>query len=138
MTIKFSDMVNHTLTRYESLKTVNFSLSKRKILFHAVCQEVLKDEYDENKINEEVPHGGLIGIGDSYLDLILNKFKIFRVHAAYHDAFGYCKSKFNKGPGYSYIIPFPFNSCFIGHVTGLYYWLYLTVSRSSFIARLDV
>jgi hypothetical protein len=77
----------------------------------------------------DVPYGGIIGIGNSNLDIPFRRLKIFRLHAALHDAFGYCKTKYNEGPGYSYIINIPWNSCLIGHVTGLFYCLYLYFCR---------
>lgn len=107
------------------------------MLFHAACQEILKDSYNEKIISEDVPYGGLIGIGNSRLDSILNRFAVFRVHAAFHDAYGYCKSEYNKGPGYSYIIPFPFNSCFVGHVSGLIYWFCINMFNSKLFACLE-
>ena len=130
----FSEKVKSTLSRYEN----TFNDNNRKRLFHAVCQEVLNDEYDTTKVLQDVPYGALIGIGNSNLDKILKNFKVLRLHAAYHDAFGYCKSQYDKGPGYSYIIPFPINSCFVGHVTGILYWIYAMLLARRLFNKLDV
>ena len=116
------EFLERTLHRYKLVKNEEVFLNQRKALFHAVCQELLGDDYDRDTIKKEVPYGSIIGIGNSYLDIILGKIKLFRIHAAYHDAFGYCKARYDKGSGYSYIIRVPFNSCFLGHVTGIMYW----------------
>lgn len=100
--------------------------SRRKNYFLAVCQHVLPD-IDLKKVDEETPYGGLIGIGDSWLEKLLGGFKLFRLHAVYHDATGYMMSNYDVGPGYTYLVCFPFlpNSCFLGHIEGLIYCLVL-------------
>ena len=120
------------------MKTENVHNNNRKILFHAVCQDILNDEYDIRQVSKDVPYGALIGIGNSKLDKVFKHLKVLRLHAAYHDAFGYCKSQYNKGPGYSYIIPIPLNSCFIGHVTGLLFWIYSALFDRRLFVNLDI
>lgn len=132
------DFIKRTQNIYEYLKEDAVGVSQRNLLFHAICQELLKDDYDKEKVNKDVPYGSIIGIGNSYLDLIFNKMKIFRLHAAYHDAFGYCKTKYNKGPGYSYIVHLPINSCFLGHVTGLPFWLLMSLVNRTLYCKLDI
>jgi hypothetical protein len=73
--------------------------------------------------SEQCPHGGKIGIGNSALDKCLSWSKLFRLHAALHDAFGYMRSSFNVGPGYCYIWNMRCNNCLLGHVTGLAFCL---------------
>ena len=51
-----------------------------------------------------VPYGGLMGPGKSGMDSTLNYFKIFRLHAVFHDAFGFMGGKYNGGPGYVYVL----------------------------------
>lgn len=97
----------------------------RQVWFLCVCYTILGK--DSHKLEKEIPpkkcpYGGMIGCGDSFLEDLLKGSKLLRVHAAFHDAFGFCKTEFNKGPGYSYIIPFLWNSCLIGHISGLSYW----------------
>lgn len=96
----------------------------RQIWFMCVCNVILRDTtyLTEKSLKKLCPHGGLIGCGDSFLEDYLKGSKLLRVHAAFHDAFGFCKSYCNKGPGYSYVIPFLWNSCLIGHISGLTYW----------------
>ena len=103
------------------------SEDERKLLFNAVCKFILKDEYNEDEIKLDAPFGSKIGVDDSKLDLLLKHFKIFRMHAAFHDAFGHCKIRYDKGPGYSYIWKVPFNSCLLGHISGLFFWLFVSL-----------
>ena len=110
--------------------------TKRKNYFLAVCRSLNKN-VDLDKINREAPFGGLIGVGDSKLEKLLNWSKIFRLHATFHDAAGYLKTNLNIGPGYCYMVPFLnsiLNFCFLGHITGLAYCCFLKMSpRFQFI-----
>jgi len=73
---------------------------------------------------EKNPHCDVIG--NSFVDMVFEHFKIFRLHAAFHNASGFMKSYQSKGPGYCYPLSgTPINSRIIGHVTGLVYCLYL-------------
>lgn len=132
----------NTKTRYEDRcgKTIienQFQL--RHLLFLTVCEIILKDLYNSEKIEAEAPYGSLIGIGNSYLlEPFLKSLKIFRLHAAFHDAFGYCKSGYNKGPGYCYIINLPINSCFLGHITGLLFWIYLSIFNRKLYSSFNI
>jgi hypothetical protein len=99
--------------------------------FLACCYHIDK-HIDADEIILDCPHGGLIGIGDSRLEIIFGNFKLFRLHAALHDASGYMKDKFDAGPGYVYcIFTCPKNSCFLGHVTGLLFCTYLKFFKGS-------
>ena len=53
--------------------------TKRKNYFLAVCRSSDKN-VNLDKINREVPFGGLIGVGDSKLEKLLNWSKIFFVY----------------------------------------------------------
>lgn len=104
--------------------------NKRKNYFLAACLS-LDSKVSLQDINTNVPFGGIIGIDNSKLDYFLNRFKIFRLHAVLHDASGYMKSKYNIGPGYCYFFKnFPFNSCYLGHFTGLLYCFVLKVGTT--------
>ena len=79
-----------------------------------------------DEINDLCPFGGNIGMGNSRLEHFLNPFKIIRLHAIMHDASGFMRHQYGVGPGYCYAFPYsPINSCFLGHVTGLIYCIYL-------------
>lgn len=74
---------------------------------------------DLEQISESNPYGGLIGIGNSYLEALFNISKIFRLHAVLHDAAGCVKREHNEGPGYCYLMKYFPNACFLGHITGI-------------------
>ena len=95
--------------------------TRRKNAFLAVCYSLNKD-ISLHKINELAMYGGLIGPGNSGLDNFLNHFKLFRLHAIFHDAFVFMKSNYEVGPGYVYALsqkPIFVNSLLLGHSTGL-------------------
>ena len=118
--------VYHLLDDYSSSLPNN---SMRKNYFLAACY-LISPSVDINEIDSHSPFGGLIGVGDSCLDSLLNKFKILRLHAILHDAAGFMKREYNLGPGYLYIlnhVPTCFNLCWIGHVTGVLYCIFLAL-----------
>lgn len=91
----------------------------RKNLFLATCFFISPD-IDIQKVSAECPYGGIIGIGDSRLESILGSYRLFQLHAAFHDACGYMKTRFDLGPGYVYAFSScQINSCLLGHITGL-------------------
>ena len=79
--------VYHLLDDYSSSLSNN---SMRKNYFLAACY-LISPSVDINEIDSHSPFGGLIGVGDSCLDSLLNKFKILRLHAILHDAAGFMK-----------------------------------------------
>ena len=102
--------------------------TKRKNFFLATCKSIQSD-VDLEMIDLLCPFGGLIGIGNSPLENVLGNFKIFRLHAIFHDAAGFMLTNMGCGPGYCYILPSSIarklNYCFLGHLTGLSYCLFL-------------
>lgn len=96
---------------------------KQHLLFLIVCK-MLCPELDVTIVSAEHPHGGKIGIGNSYLNCVFRYSKILRLHAAFHDAFGLTRRLYNIGPGYGYASPIALpNICFLGHISGLMFWL---------------
>ena len=77
--------------------------------FIAVCI-VIDPKKDLELINSQCEYGGLIGPENSKLNSLLKGFDLFRLHSAFHDAFGLMKRQYNLGPGYVYTL---------GHFTGL-------------------
>ena len=68
------------------------------------------------------------------MDRCLNYFKLFRMHAVFHDAFGFMKSNFDLAPGYVYAVtekPLFVNNMLLGHLSGLAYWLYLKLFQGT-------
>ena len=107
----------------EISKLFCWKYKKKKIFF--CCLSKFFEELD--KINREVPFGGLIEVGDSKLEKPLNWSKVFRLHATFHDATVYLKTNQNIGPGYCYMVPFlnsKLNFCFLGHITRLAYFFF--------------
>ena len=108
--------------------TEEFSLNtNRKNYFLAACL-CYDSKLNIASVNEECPFGGIIGVGDSYLENFLGFFKLFKLHAVLHDASGFMKTKYSTGPGYLYVFPSCptlLNSCFIGHITGLVYCTFI-------------
>ena len=104
--------------------------STRKNYFLATCCHI-ENQVDLEFVNESCPHGGIIGINNSRLDVIFKRFKVFRLHAILHDACGYMNDYQGVGPGYSYIIPCRFNSCLVGHFSGLIFCTYLKLCKTN-------
>ena len=109
---------------YLSLKLPFRHISARKNLFFSACY-IWNDKISLQVIDQKFPLSGLIGHGNSYLDSILYYSKVFRLHAILHDAAGAVRSHLCKGHGYYYMIGQGPNSCFLGHVTGLLFCLYV-------------
>ena len=127
---------------YYTVKQVikNFDYVKRRFpenptsknAFLAVSK-VFSSDKDLKVINSECQYGGLIGPGNSKLHTLLQNFKLFRVRAAFRDAFGFMKTQHNLGPGYVYVLdekPIFKNCCRLCHVTGLSVWTYLNLIMS--------
>ena len=112
----------------------------RKNYFLAACKFIFP-EVDLELVDSACKYGGKIGINNSKLDLIFRHSKIFRLHAILHDAAGYMKSTagYNKGPGYCYMLPNwkLTNSCYLGHVTGLLFCLYLKIFQCNLFNLLE-
>ena len=64
-----------------------------------------------------------IGFCDSYLEFSFCHFKVVRLHAKLHDAAGAVGAYSGKGPGYCCMIGRGPNSCLLGHVTRLLFYL---------------
>ena len=63
--------------------------------------------------------------------------KILRLHAILDDSARSVKSTTKKGPGFCYVAPSLPGSCFLGHVTGLLFCLYVKIFASSVYALFD-
>ena len=71
------------------------------------------------------------------MDYFSASSKIFRIHANLHDSAGSVKSTTIKGTGYCYVAPSLPSSCFLGHVTGFFFCLYVKIFASSVYALFD-
>ena len=83
---------------------------------------LIDPKVDVNAVDKIAPYGGLIGPGDSALHEYLKDSKVLRVHAIFHDAYGFMKEKYKTGPGYMYMISnFP-SHFLLGHISGIIHW----------------
>ena len=128
--------LNEILRIFEIIKQDFSSNTKRKNLFLCTCI-VLDPDINLKEMDQKFPFGGLIGYGNSCMDYFFAKSKIFRLHAILHDSAGSVKSTTTKGPGFCYVAPSLPSSCFLGHVTGLFFCLYVHVFASSVYALFD-
>ena len=125
-------LVKHVIKNIDNVKRLSLENSTSKIVFLVVCK-VISSGQDLKVNNSEREYGGLIGPGNSKLHPFLQNFKLFRVQAAFHDAFGFMKTQYNLGPGYVYVLSEKTsfkNYCLLGHVTGLSVWIYLNLTMS--------
>lgn len=122
--------------RQQEFITIEFcredQLVRRKLYFLAACS-IIDDDINLEHARKLRPYGGLIGIDNSRLDRYLKFSKVLRLHAVLHDAAGFIKEYNQSGPGYAYALSCPINSCFVGHVSGLLFCLYIrTLHRDLF------
>ena len=85
----------------------------------------LDETMDLHEVNSRAPFEGKIGAGDSIVHKNLNFSKILRMHAIFHDAYGYMRSSKNFGPGLVYTLTtekFLRNSMLLGHILGILHW----------------
>ena len=115
---------------FEIIRQDVSSNTKRKNLFLCTCI-VLDPDKNLKEMDQKFPFGGLIGYKNSCMDYFFANSKIFRLHAILHDSAGFVKSTTKKGPGYCYVAPSLHSSCFLGHVTGLFFCLYVKIFDSA-------
>ena len=110
--------------------------SERYLYFLATCLQ-LDPNIDLDMALKLPPYGGIIGIDNSSLDKYFNSFKILRLHAFLHDAAGFVHEFSEKGPGYSYVLPFPVTNEFLGCVPGLAFCLYAQTFKGRLFSLLE-
>ena len=107
---------------------------RSKNRFLAVCY-CLDKNVNLHHLKEFVPYGRLNGPGKNYMDRRLSYFKLFRMHAVFHDAFGlFMKSNLDWVPSYVYAVtekPLFVKNMLLGHLSGLAYWLYLKLFQGT-------
>ena len=85
-------------------------------------------------MDQNFSFGGLFGYRNSCIDNFFANAKFFRLHAILHDSAGSVKSTMKKGPEYCYDTPSLPSSCFLGHVNGSLFCLYVKKFASSVYA----
>ena len=128
--------VKSTHYKFKYLEQYFIKNENRKNYFLATCYHI-ENNIDLEFVDYSCPFGGLIGINNSCLDPLLKRFKVFRLHAILHDACGYMKNIRGLEPGYSYIIPCQISSCFIGHISGILFCVYLKLFKRSIFNLLN-
>ena len=108
---------------HPGLKTSFEHKSVRKNLFLSACF-CWDSGLSLRQMDQKIKFGGLIGNGSSYLDSVFRYSKVFRLQAILHDAAGAVRSHSGKVPGCCNKIGRGPNSCLLGDVTGLFFWLY--------------
>ena len=130
----------HSCQHIQLLRKHPFNVSQKmknaKTFFLAACK-IWGENINLEEINQKFPHGGLIGYGNSFLVFFFATLKVFRLHAILHDSAGAVKATTNKGPGYCYMLTnFP-SSCFLGHLTGLIFCVFIKFYHPQFFKMLD-
>ena len=111
---------------YPGLKISFEQNSVRKNLFLSACF-CWDSRFSLRKVDQKFKFAGANGYGDSYLDCVFRYFKVFRLYAILHETAGAVRLQTGKGPGYCYMIGRGPNCCWLGHVTGLLFCLYVKI-----------
>jgi len=128
--------VKHIHSKYLFLQRYFPNNTARKNYFLATCSH-LDPTVDLEFVNDTCPFGGVIGIGNSWLEPCFNWSKVFRLHASLHDAAGYIKGNRSLGPGYSYAIHCKISCCLVGHLSGIPFCLYMKLFKRDTFKRLE-
>ena len=109
---------------YLEVKKEFSGYSERYLYFLATCF-YLDPDLDLDNALKIRPYDGLIGIDNSTLDKYFKSYTILRLHAILQDTSGFVFEQSKKGPSYSYGLPCPVTSEYLGHVTGIAFCLYV-------------
>ena len=108
------------------------------LLFLSICL-LIDPTADVISISGINPSGGMVGYGNAVItNGLARNFKVLRVHAAFHDAYGFMNAYSNVGPGYVYLCHGHPNWFFLGHVTGISLWLFVKVLYPDLFAKIDI
>ena len=122
----------HDVRSYHRIVTRSMTdISDQHAWFLAVCL-LVSPHADIEEISTIFPNGGQIGYdGARATHPTLVKYKLMRLHAAFHDAFGFMKAHYNTGPGYCYAAPSCPSFFWLGHLSGLTFWLFVKICKPS-------
>ena len=98
--------------------------SVRKNLFLSACF-CWDSGLSLGEIDQNPKFGGLIGYRNSCLNSVFRYSKVFRLHAILHDAAGAVRTHSGKGTGYCYMTGRGPSSSLLGHLTELFFCLYV-------------
>ena len=128
--------LNSVFRLYPGLKMSFEQSSVRKNLFPSACF-CWDCGLSLTEMEQKFKFAGLIVYGNSYLDSIVCYSKVFRLHAVLHDAAGAVRAHSGKGAGYCYLIGRGPNCCLLGHVTVLFFCLYVKIILPSIFISAD-
>ena len=121
---------------YNLIKTDYPEHNERFLYFLATCLRLDPDVNLEISLKLR-PYGGIIGIDNSSLDTYLKSFKVLRLHANLHDDYGFIAEYSQKGPRYSYALPCPITNAYVGHLTGLFFCMFVKTFKRNLFSLLE-
>ena len=98
---------------------------------------LLNPDINLKEMNQKIPSGGLIGYRNSCIDYFLHTPKFLDYMQFYMTLLDLWILLRKKCPGYCYAAPRLPSSCFLGHVTGLLFCLYVKIFAPSVYALFD-
>ena len=113
-----------------------------------ICSQCIEHKIlQSQRISTQYPFGGMIGPGNSVnLHNFFYRIEILRVHASFHDAYGFLMRYYERPPGYMYlsalcnVVPLSafasFSHFLIGHFTGVLFWLVFKFRHPGFFSEL--
>ena len=133
MTTTIATVDLKTIHEIYKLKKTDYREHNERLLYFLATRLHLEPHVNLKIALKLRPYGGIIGIDNSSLDTYLKSFKVLRLHAILHDASGFVAEYGQKGPGYSFVLPGPITNAYVGHLTGLFFCLFLkTYKRNLF------
>ena len=81
--------------------------------------------------------GGTFGYGDSYLEALSCQIQVIRLYAILQDAARAVPTYSGKGPGYCYTTGRGPSFCLLGHVTGVFFCLYVKLFEPHLFNSVD-
>ena len=113
-----------TLRLYPGLKLSFEHNSFRKSLFLGACFW-WNATISLREVDQSFTLHATIGYVVSYLEFLVRHFKVTRLHVIPHYAAGALRAHSDKAPDYCYMIGRGPKSCLRGHVTGLFFCVYV-------------
>ena len=119
-----------------TFKKTSTTTKNEKKCFLTACK-IWDRKFNLEEFDQNFPHGGLIGYGNSIQNFFLSKSKVLHLHAILNDSAGAVKATTNGGLGYCYMLPQTPSSCLLGHITGLFFCIYVKICHPRNFQKLD-
>ena len=116
---------------------LNYYISRQEVYFLTAC--LLFDPDIHVAISMALrPSVGLIGLNNSSLDSLIKYSKIFKLHAALHDAASFAKDCKDRVPGFVYAFHyFTLRNCLFDYLTELLFTLFVKVFHPQLFCDLE-